>query len=302
MKHVLLIIIAGISLQLNAQATEFAPIGAKWWYTVYAPFGPPEDLILESQKDTLIGDLTCRKVTKTLHEYYLADTYHNAGYELFYQDSSKIYLLDQLTGELKDYFDYSAELDDTIKTMALSDNPSITSEYSESVVMDVKDTVVEGETLKMFILENITPVPDDFTFIYPIRMLEKIGSIEQRFPEFIYAATDIPRAGPLRCYEDAGGLVKFIPEECEHTVAISELENDNYSLYPNPADDRVFLMSDEVINKVILYDIHGNEFYLGTKSEEKSFSFSISSLANGLYFVSLYADDKLIGTEKILKQ
>lgn len=303
MKAICFLITIFFCLNLQAQSTgEFAPLGAKWWYIMGMAFGPPADLILNSEKDTIIGDLTFRKITKTIHEYYFVDEYHYAGYELFYQDSSKIYWLDQFSGELKDYFDYDAEPGDTVKTIALSDDHSLTSEYSQAIVTDVEDTIIEGSVLKMFYLENITPVPEYFTFVYPNKVIEKMGTIGQRFPEFISGVVDIPRAGPILCYEDASGLVKFTEGECEHTVQIVDEKKKTVHIYPNPAHTKIFLQSDEPIYKVILYDIYGNASYPKITSERRGLSISVSDLAEGIYLIHFYTSDGFIGTQKLIKQ
>ena len=79
-------------LQLQAQEyQEFAPIGAKWWYSSESgSFGTRFLVTAESVKDTLIEGKLCRMLNfKTVHNYY--DNIPPDKSFFFYQEGGKIY-------------------------------------------------------------------------------------------------------------------------------------------------------------------------------------------------------------------
>lgn len=84
-------------------------------------------------------------------------------------------------------------------------------------------------------------------------------------------------------------------------VGISESENKlDISFYPNPIRD--FLHIDySSSSEVILYDIMGKEKHRQKLSDAKTNTLLLESLTNGLYFLNIWQEDRLISQEKILK-
>ena len=83
------------------------------------------------------------------------------------------------------------------------------------------------------------------------------------------------------------------------TIVESELSNLEFSLYPNPSSDRVFLSlaglnSDNLI--VTITDIYGKVHYINnyntTYNMEFDGSVNVSDFANGVYFVEVISGEK----------
>lgn len=84
--------------------------------------------------------------------------------------------------------------------------------------------------------------------------------------------------------------------EFQHEVSVEDIESQNIQIYPNPAQTKITIASDEQIVMVI-YDVYGKQIL---KSERTQIN--IEDLENGLYLVRVYnkAGD-LLKTEKLIK-
>ena len=82
----------------------------------------------------------------------------------------------------------------------------------------------------------------------------------------------------------------------ERQLGVIENSEINFVIYPNPVNDVLFINSNEMINKVILYDVLGNVIF--TTSETNTIN--TSALAKGIYFVVIETD-KGRGTQKLIK-
>ena len=84
-------------------------------------------------------------------------------------------------------------------------------------------------------------------------------------------------------------------QESEHTEAVcvktlgeslTELES-SFLLYPNPANDRLFIVTEVEIEEVIVYDIYGRHQVTETPSHQDMTSVNVSNLNAGIYFVKI---------------
>lgn len=78
------------------------------------------------------------------------------------------------------------------------------------------------------------------------------------------------------------------------------LENNNVSIYPNPAINRIYISSNTTIDKILVYNIFGQMMYKSSKSENST-TVDISNYAKGVYLVKVFADGKP-KTQKIVKK
>ena len=84
-------------------------------------------------------------------------------------------------------------------------------------------------------------------------------------------------------------------QESEHTEAVcvktlgeslTELES-SFLLFPNPANDRLFIEAKVEIEEVIVYDIYGRHQVTETPSHQDMTSVNVSNLNAGIYFVKI---------------
>lgn len=77
-------------------------------------------------------------------------------------------------------------------------------------------------------------------------------------------------------------------ELCGELLAVEEAEapRQDFVLYPNPADDRIYFQTDAVFSKITIHNMAGQKVYEG-KFEQ---SLDVSNFMQGIYLVSLTGD------------
>lgn len=87
------------------------------------------------------------------------------------------------------------------------------------------------------------------------------------------------------------------------TSGISEAENKNaFIIFPNPAKENINIVSKlQTGFQYVITDVSGKEIEKGI-SKTNSISISTENLPNGLYTVSIFAENKIINTKQFLIQ
>jgi hypothetical protein len=80
-------------------------------------------------------------------------------------------------------------------------------------------------------------------------------------------------------------------------IDVSEIENSNFKVYPNPTKGILYLEGLEKISNVNLYDILGNKVEIKI-SKDKIY---LSKLSSGVYFLN-YTNGDFKMIKKIIKQ
>ena len=83
-------------------------------------------------------------------------------------------------------------------------------------------------------------------------------------------------------------------------TGIDDIEDVNIEVFPNPADDKVFLNSKETIHSVRLYDYTG-QVLMKKSINDKSHQLNISELKPGIYFLMMETENRSV-TEQIIKK
>ena len=78
------------------------------------------------------------------------------------------------------------------------------------------------------------------------------------------------------------GIVKQITSE----EKINNITINNKLIYPNPVNDRLFIVTDTEIEDVIVYDIYGRRQQT-TNNDMQSLSIDVSRLNAGIYFIQI---------------
>ncbi|WP_124981316.1 T9SS type A sorting domain-containing protein [Nonlabens xiamenensis] len=72
------------------------------------------------------------------------------------------------------------------------------------------------------------------------------------------------------------------------TASLLDLSNIDLQLYPNPAQDRVFIQSDQIISHVELHDSKGRKIFIQKASIQSNQALlDVNAYAPGIYFVSI---------------
>ena len=77
-------------------------------------------------------------------------------------------------------------------------------------------------------------------------------------------------------------------------------EEQNLTIYPNPAKDKIRILSNSSIDKVLVYNILGKLVYESPK-KTSNLSVDISNLSKGIYFIKVFSDG-FSKTKKIVKE
>jgi len=84
------------------------------------------------------------------------------------------------------------------------------------------------------------------------------------------------------------------------TLAINKIKNisPTINLYPNPAADYVIIQSDNIISKVVITDLLGNELLQQTDNSIKKIN--TLSLQSGVYLIKAFTDKGFTDTQKLI--
>ena len=296
MKRILFVLLMLIAARMSGQ-NEFAPVGAEWHYN-YNFFWTSGYVLIESVSDTIIDNIECRKLSKSIAQYdQIQDKIYEGifGYEYMTQinDSVMIYV----DGVFKKLYDFSAEIGDTIIIPALEHHEEYT--YGTAVVTGKGVMEFEGDSLKYIDLKQPEDWEDspwkfscyhDYSNDYynTVRICEKIGNISgYLLPEKCFIADD-EEGGALRCYSDEELNVKFSDEECDyvpHKDNVNEISaSDMVKIYPNPANDKISIELTEENNTIDTYDNIGRKIS-SFQTNNKIINIDISEYPSGLYLI-----------------
>ena len=68
---------------------------------------------------------------------------------------------------------------------------------------------------------------------------------------------------------------------------IEDITENNISIYPNPANDRLYIEAEDEIVGITVYDIYGRHQVTETPSHQDMTSVNVSGLNAGIYFVKI---------------
>ena len=298
--------------QTNGQ-TEFAPIGAEWYYTY--TFGCcPENHFnhIVSEEDTIIEGSNCR----ILRKYYDNSTIASEKY-IIKQEQGKVYYYYQDQFNL--LLDFDAEVGDTIKLTFMykryyDDNYPSGKDTIFSARYKVEDITINAQNLKSF---KIKVLDEDVLDFYGIPVppyeyqtysyIEKIGIHSEFMPVF----DNVPHPSIevylwLRCYHDVD--FSFISDEwavmllpCNHTISanIKTLKDENVKVYPNPFNDNIFVFTDNG-GSIEIIDILGKIVY-SSRLLNGINKISTTHLCKGIFLAKIQSKNQDLQIFKIIK-
>jgi hypothetical protein len=284
-----------------AQATPFAPVGAKWTYQQFERLGPLISKTIKTatcEKDTLVGGKLCSKIRFEFNICYAQ------GNPMFvYQDNGKVYFYnDNQFLLLHDYkgsswtITYKSMANNKLETLFLSvlGNKSIVTPNGKKVnqqtvsidYLNLEGKIAHYTTSTLF--ENIG---------FPFHLFPK--QTQQPCDPFVFIDT-------IRCYEDSKvGLIKFVAGDCDKISSTKQLsDNQEITSFPNPVNRQLSLdlgnydFSEGVVR---FFTLQGQEvgvfpFVAGSSTQH----FDVESLREGAYFWQVDLDKKIRKTGKFI--
>lgn len=276
----------------KAQAFEFAPVGAEWYYTRYYRVGYNLTGIacdkFTSLRSVEINGVECKEIElyRHLNQYGTVEPYTEVRY--IHQEGDRIYEVED--GEMYLLYDFSKEpgeywvvpkYNDTIRVGSVS--------YM---------TLDDGTTRK--VMETGPAVNYDLHFYY---VIEGIGMDVSLFP-FYYLDGNPWLEGPLRCYFEDGAQLISSETECDYEVlSVDELElnmNAGMVSYPNPTK-RTIRIETENMRNIAIYNNLGERIF-ETETSGGSFEYDFGDGKTGLYIVKVRMSDGSEFSERIIKE
>jgi len=272
---------------LLAQPTDFAPLGARWYYSESAfappPFGEFPHIIEVAAKEDYQGHL-CSKIVKVIG--WPSATVPDPLY--IYSQNDSVFFYSLLSARFELLYDFTAETGDSWVVGGLNTPHGVDSLLVQ--VDSVSQITVSGRTLK--VLQTRCQLFFDWgctiTGLNAIThfIIAGVGSTGFLTPDY-----GLYEGGPngLRCYTDASNDLHFVTYPCDTTLITSAVKDIDksagISVFPNPVRDQINVLLEINTEQAVfqLYNALGQllrqePIQLGTNT------FAIEDLTNGLYF------------------
>ena len=176
MKKLLLIFLTTFSVSISA--IDFAPIGAKWYYSQAGIIDMQTYKTIESVADTVIEGKSCRK----LIEISRTGISPVRPFRYMYSENDSVFEYYNHTFHL--LYNFRAQKGDSITIDA----------YPRKMYIDSTGTLdINGHILKV----QYVTCTDRMSFDFSGKVIEGIGNLTFMFPTF-----DFNYDGPLRCFSD----------------------------------------------------------------------------------------------------
>lgn len=274
---------------VNTNVTDFAPIGAKWYYGYREnPLGGPETgyLLVESVRDTVIDDQAAKVLTKTYHASN--GSVNDEGIEIVFTEGNKVFYING--GQTYLMYDFTAETGDTLEFREpyySTQNPDTTF----TMVVDSTDFFsVDGTELKRIYLREISWNWD----LYRTH-IERIGNIPYMFPQ-MGLACDAGCYDPLRCYSDQSIYYKNVSYDCDRLVTGMEDHylTEHIRIYPNPASNVInfFFNDPDYANSILqLFSVDG-KLISEVVVCDQNITIDITEFMQGVFFYNWIKTDE----------
>lgn len=289
-------------LTLKVIAQDFAPLGAKWYYTEEFAFsGDVDFLLIQSVKDTIILNKNCRELNCE------ALCWNKCGLQYVYSSNDSVFFYDDELDKFQLLYFFSDKINDTWYIQIYNWDESM--DTFKVNVDSIYTVSINDEVLRAYdVTYTIKEYSDDFDLSYSSKVIEKIGDTHYLFymPEETRLLCDENFSRGLRCYEDSqfGLYSTGIADSCNYTYKwISNVEdntNDNFILHINSTNENIQIkvnFQEEVI--VELRNLYGG--LIQSKIFTWNTNLDITGLSKGIYLLAIKCHNKLLETRKIIK-
>lgn len=274
--------------------TNWAPIGAKWYYNL----NEDDYTTIESIGDTIIQNKNC-SILKLFHplDSLKISTYNEDG-KVWYFKSGKFYKL----------YDFASKVGDTWQVVDIFNLCGADSLITIKVD-SVGTTLINGNSLKYIVVSFLSNDEWGFHCYGDVgsshKIIERIGALGYLFPQR-FCALDYPYRCDLRCYSDDqfGHYETGIVDSCNYVkddASIISLYKRPF-IYPNPTEKilNIDLGSSSTGTTATLYSLFG-EKVMKLHLDEQKRTMDLSELKEGYYILQILRN-KNYSFYKILKQ
>ena len=275
---------------LLAQGADFAPLGAKWYYTeeTYAPPKIFPHIVEVLSKELYQGKL-CSKLIGT-GPGSLPDPC------FVYTQNDTVYFYSLLSNRFEMLYDFSAGVGDSWVIGGLLGDPGPFG--SDTIVVDSMSQIsINGMSLKVWHISNT------IMFDWGDRIIERIGNDGLFGPQ--YGLYDIMIWG-LRCFEDQNVVYHFVPYPCDTiiiTTGVTGLDlPEKVQVFPNPVRDKVNIILEGEMSDCSfqVYDLTG-KLVKRVPLPVASTEISLEDLPPAIYCWELASKGKRVKMGKLVK-
>lgn len=292
----------------NDKDTEFAPIGAEWYYSQNESYNPPQANYIKHTciKDSTINGKPVKVIQKTRYQRSGATS---LGYEYLHQHGDTIFYWKN-----KDFhvlYNFSLAKGDSM--MLYSEMPDYCENknpYGWVEIDSAYTNTINNHVLKAY-TTSIKKGSRWYLGFTPI--VEKIGSLTYLLPQNTDCIMDVPGIGLLRCYFDPELGVFHYPYEdfpCDTITTFPDGVNIydrrlNLKIYPNPVSNDLFIEGNfnEKEYTLELYSINGE--LIKTVCVEGGidrYSMDAKTLKSGSYIVRVMSKKGIYAERIVIKK
>jgi hypothetical protein len=294
MKNIVFLFTFIVCSLLHAQ-TEFAPIGAKWYFDYTDSWIVDGYSKYEVEKDTTVLGKDCKKIS-VLREWIMYDSppviSSYAEPILIHEENNVVYI--HFENAFDTLFNFNAVPGNKWKLSGQ------TCEYNRYItVLDTGSQMI-GNCVKKW--QYVSWV--SFYDVVYDTIIEGIGYLKKGYELFDYCAEDIidkPMASKFRCYSDNNCNVNLSSNECNNIyVSIFESQNKLSLDVLNPTSDYLIFRTnfDYISCDLKIYDLTGKCVLF--KQNVLSYEITnISFLKKGVYFVKFKFSNQEMFVKKL---
>ncbi len=295
MKHLtLLLTCISFFQQIYAQSTDFAPLGAKWYYTEES-YAPPRitPFIVEVVAKEMYAGKLCSKITSS--KFHPSTSLPEPCY--LYTQNDTVFFYSEMTNRFEMLYDFTATVGSAwvIGGLIATDPPFV----SDTIVVDsLSSIIVNGASLKVWHIHSNTNTID-----WGNRIIEKMGNDALFAPR--YGFFHIPVWG-LRCFETPGMEYHLVPYACDTvywTTSTSAPEYaDKIKIMPSPFQEMISVTLELSLDnaQISLYNSAGVQVLTQNVSFGTT-QINTERLPAGIYFYTIVEKGLVVQRGKAMK-
>jgi hypothetical protein len=299
MKKVILFFLFVFWAKIFFAQTEFAPIGAVWYFDQQETLSFPAHsyYTYESLGDTTINGMAAKKISKIFHSYDGINSF--IEYEYICNKDNKVYYFEN--NQFKLMYDFNLNKGDTlnVEVVQTSDCDSV----SVIKVDSVQYEQINSRTLKSIYLSYDLYYTgyNGQSETHKDKITELIGFNNEQVYEFKYTPRcfyidELFNSPALRCYTDnylntyttSWWLNSY--QKCDTLingkVSVTENQKNNIIISPNPFSDYIKISSPNKYANVQIYNIEGQIIY-ADKNYADNTLILLSGFTPGFYYVKI---------------
>lgn len=261
--------------ELPIIADIYPLLGGEWYYQIINGVGNVSFQHLAYQSDTTINHRKIKVIVKTNTLY---DKDSEVSNEYIYEEDGKVFWWNQTLEEFTVLYDFTAEAGDEWQIKVNEDVITIH--------VDAVGTVeYEGNVFKSLTVS-------DENNIFSGTILCSIGHLTSFFPEKLLKNKSDFYVNGIRCFWNGTDLIyKEGDVDCdaiynEWHVGIDEIAENGFTIYPNPTNDVLFVLSESINSEYRITNTIGQTIMTGNITSDNQM-IDVSSLPKGIYFITL---------------